>query len=61
MPATGIDLESEHEFLTENDTIKNEHGAYLYASKCGHDQLLMDFFLKDYKDWLVENGIVKLI
>jgi hypothetical protein len=54
-------LKNERLFLEENDSLKNANGAYLYKSESGNDILLLDYYLKDYKDWLIENGIVKLV
>jgi len=45
-------------FLEEMEAVKDESGNYLYKSRNANDILLLDFYLKDYKYWLVENGIL---
>ncbi len=54
-------LKTERLFLEEMEAVKDERGSYLYKSRNADDILLLDFYLKEYKDWLVENGIVKLL
>ncbi len=54
-------LKTERLFLEEMEAVKDENGKYLYKSRNADEILLLDFYLKDYKDWLIENGIVKLL
>ena len=54
-------LKTERLFLEEMEAVKNENGKYLYKSINEDEILLLDFYLKDYKDWLVQNGMVKLL
>ncbi len=54
-------LKTERLFLEEMEAVKDEKGSYLYKSRNADDILLLDFYLKEYKDWLVENGVVKLL
>jgi hypothetical protein len=52
-------LKHEIKYLKENDAEVNEYGAYVYTSKNGSHSLRLDLFLRDFRDWLIENGIVK--
>jgi hypothetical protein len=54
-------LKTERLFLEEMEAVKNENGKYLYKSTNEDEILLLDFYLKHYKDWLVQNGMVKLL
>lgn len=45
----------------EHNGEKNEHGAYCYVSQNGNHHIALDMFLRSYRDWLVENNIVKEI
>lgn len=51
---------NERKFLDEEDTFKNEHGVYLFVSADGSERINLSFFLKHYKDWLIENKILRL-
>lgn len=51
--------EIEVKFLEENQAVKNEHGVYLFISQNGQDRISLDFYLLEYKNWLIENKIVK--
>ncbi len=50
---------NEVKYLEENECEKNEHGAYLFVSANGHESISLNFFLLEYKNWLIENKIVK--
>lgn len=39
----------------------NEHGVYSYTSANGNHIISLDFFLWSYKQWLIDNKIVKEI
>jgi len=54
-------LKNEIKFCEEFECIKNEHGAYIYNSKNRNHSFNLPAFLSDYKDWLIENNIVKEI
>lgn len=50
----------EVQFLNEDGNgEKNEYGAYCYQSQNGNHLIALDMFLRSYRDWLVENNIVK--
>lgn len=48
-------------YLKENDGEVNEYGVYIYASTNGYHSLNLPLFLRSYRDWLIENEIVKPI
>jgi len=54
-------VKHETKFCEEHDIEKNEHGVYLYISQNGVSQLSLDFILREYRDWLIEEGIVKQV
>jgi hypothetical protein len=39
----------------------NEHGAWAYMSNDGNHLIALDLYLMHYKEWLIENEIVKPI
>jgi hypothetical protein len=45
----------------EGDGETNEHGVYLYTSANGRHMISLEYFLCSYKNWLIDNGIVKEI
>lgn len=51
--------EVERSFLEEKECCKNKHGVYLFISANGHERISLDYFLHEYKEWLIENKIVK--
>ncbi len=53
--------EHEETFLSETKCEKNEHDCYVYISQNGYERIALDLFLLEYKQWLIENKIVKLI
>jgi hypothetical protein len=38
---------------------KNANGAYCYQSNDGNDLIALDFYLMHYKQWLIENKILR--
>lgn len=52
-------IKKETEFCEEWELPKNEHGQFIFTSIDGSCQLNLPRILNDYKDWLIENGIVK--
>lgn len=38
---------------------KNEYGAYIFASSDGNNSINLLLTLQHYKQWLIENNIVK--
>ena len=54
-------VKSEKEFLESVNASKNEQGVYLYLSKDNNNRILLDYFLLEYKEWLIEKKIVKEI
>jgi hypothetical protein len=53
--------EKEVAYCKENDMIKNQFGAYIYLSADGKQSIRLDGILRDYKQWLIDNGYVKEI
>lgn len=49
-------LESE-----EGEGEMNEFGVYSYTSANGNHIISLEYFLCSYKNWLIENGILKEI
>lgn len=55
-------LKNETAFLEgDGDGVKNEAGSYCYVSQDNNHYIALDFFLMYYKQWLIENKIVKEI
>lgn len=52
-------VKTERKFLEEQETIKNEHDVYVFTSYNGMEIISLDFYLLDYKNWLIENKILK--
>lgn len=52
---------NEFQFLKENGCLLNPYEVYLYKSDNGNHRLILDMFLVSYKEWLIENKIVKEI
>ena len=52
-------LKNEMKFCVENDFVKNDHQQYIYNSTDGVSSINLPFILNDYKDWLIENDILK--
>ncbi len=53
-------LDTEHQFLEEEQAVKS-NGAFIYKSEDGAETIQLDNYLADYKEWLIENGIVKVV
>lgn len=51
-------VKTEREFLAEMETEKNDNDVYLFISENGKEHLSLDLYLLDYKQWLIEKGIV---
>lgn len=51
-------IAKEIQFCEEADCEKNEHGVFIYTSTNGASSMNLPFILLDYKDWLIEKGIV---
>lgn len=54
-------IKNENKFCEEEEFVKNEHGVYLYTSKDGTSSFDLPFILYMYKQWLIENDILKEI
>lgn len=54
-------VKTERQFLKENKAEKNEKDVYVFTSENGYEHISLDFYLKEYKDWLVEKGIIKIL
>lgn len=50
----------EVEFLKSEGIPTNQHGVYLFESQDRTTTISLDLFLMSYKDWLIENKIVRL-
>ena len=48
-----------NKFLEELGAVTNEHDAYIYTSSNGVSHINLAYVLMSYKDWLIENDIVK--
>ena len=54
-------VKTETKFLKEKDCEKNENGIYVYKSANEADNLRLDCFLNEYKSWLEEKGLIKIL
>ncbi len=52
-------LKNELEFCQEMEFVKNEHGQHIFVSQDGVQSMNLPFILNDYKDWLIEQKIVR--
>ena len=52
-------LKNETKFCEENEFAKNEYGAYIFVSANGNQSIRLDCILRDYKEYLIDNEIVK--
>lgn len=52
-------IETEVKFLEREEFVKNEHGVYIYESKDGRMSINLPFILLEYKNYLIEERIVK--
>lgn len=50
-------VKTEREFLKEMETEKNNNDVYLFTSENGKEHLSLDFYLLEYKQWLIEKGL----
>jgi hypothetical protein len=49
----------ERNFISIEGIEPNTHGAYLFKTEDGNVSIALDLFLLSYKNWLIENKIVK--
>ena len=49
----------EMKFLCDNGAELNEYGVYIYQSTNGNSSINLALFLRGYRDYLIENDIVK--
>ena len=54
-------VKTEHEFLNEMEAEYNNHGVYLFISVNKHERISLDYYLLEYKQWLIAKGHVKEI
>jgi hypothetical protein len=54
-------IKRELDFCKEIECEKNEHGQFIYESINRSSSLNLPYVLLEYRDWLIEKGIVKLI
>jgi hypothetical protein len=54
-------IANEKKFCEENDFRKNSHGVFVYSSTDGASHINLPFILQDYKEWLIDNKIVKAL
>lgn len=52
-------VKNEIEFCNEIDCKKNEHGQFIYESKNGKSAMNLPYVLQEYKQWLVDKGLIK--
>lgn len=52
-------LKHEEAFLKENDAELNDNGVYIYTSANKCHSIRLDAYLKLYREYLIENKIVK--
>jgi hypothetical protein len=52
-------IKNEIEFCNEINCDKNEHNQFIYESKNGKSSINLPFILEDYKEWLINKGIIK--
>jgi len=54
-------IKEEIEFCESIDCERNESGQFIYDSRNKKSALNLPFILMEYKDWLIEKGIVKAV
>ncbi len=54
-------IKHELEFCKEIDAEKNEHGQFIYESKNKVSSMNLPYVLEEYKQWLINKKIVKLV
>jgi hypothetical protein len=56
-----LDQMTKHEkdFLTSEGVEPNKHGAYVFENEDSSVHIALDVFLYSYRNWLIENKIVK--
>lgn len=59
LPETHADLKHETKFCMDNDMETNQNGVFIYFSASGHHHINLPYILSDYRDFLIQQGIVK--
>lgn len=59
MPNIDELIKNATEYCNENELSKNENGQFIYISKNGKSLINLPHILEDYKDWLIDKGILK--
>lgn len=49
----------EVKYLEQEQCPKNEHGSYIFISQDGKERIELSLFLYGYKQYLIENKILK--
>jgi hypothetical protein len=52
-------VKKEIEFCNEMHCEKNEHGHFIYESKNGKSTINLPYVLQEYKQWLIDKGLIK--
>lgn len=53
-----IFVKTEREFLNEMEAEKNNNDVYVFTSQNGKEHISLDYYLLEYKQWLIEKGIL---
>ncbi len=51
-------VKDELQFCREIECEKNEHDQFIYISKNGVSSMNLPYVLQEYKQWLIDKGIV---
>ena len=54
-------IKDEIKFCESIDCERDSNGRFTYTSINGASKMILPFVLSEYKDWLIENNIVKLL
>ena len=54
-------VKTERNFLVEKEIEKNDKGVYVFTSQNGFESISLDYFLNEYKSWLQEKGLIKIL
>lgn len=54
-------VQKEIEFCAETEMEKNEHGQFIYKSTNSASSINLPYILLEYKQWLIENKIVRAV
>lgn len=52
-------IKNEIDFCNEIDCEKNDNNQFIYESKNGKSTMNLPYVLMEYKQWLIEKGLVK--